>query len=283
VSELQRFTGRVALVTGAGTSGIGQAICAQLAAEGARIAVNDIREDDARAVVDDLPGGAEQHFAVGADVSDSAAVEAMHEAVFEHFGRLDVLVNNAAIPDGAPGEIAHINEIADRMMAEVAQQGRPSTRFDMFTYITDESWHHMLGVVLSGAFFNIRAAIPRMLAGDGGAIVNISSVAALMPTPSNPHYAAAKAGVLALTRSAAADYGASGIRVNAVLPGLIDTPAQRAGLTDTMRAVLVGQVPLGRVGLSEEIAMTVAFLASDDTSYTTGQSIEVNGGVHMTQ
>jgi 3-oxoacyl-[acyl-carrier protein] reductase len=276
-----RFEGKIALVTGAGTSGIGRAICARLAQEGARLAVNDLRESDATDAVAALPGGADRHAAVAADVSDSAAVEAMHAAVIDRYGRLDVLVNNAAIPSGTPDEIVHMNETADRMMAEVAQQGRPTTRFGMFERITDESWNRMLAVVLSGAFFNLRAAIPRMIAGGGGSIVNISSGAALVPTPANPHYAAAKAGVLALTRAAAADYGGSGIRVNAVLPGLIDTPAQRAGLNDTMRAVIAGQAPLGRIGLAEEIASAVAFLGSDDAAYTTGQSIEVNGGIHM--
>jgi NAD(P)-dependent dehydrogenase (short-subunit alcohol dehydrogenase family) len=272
------FDGKVALVTGSGTSGIGRAICARLAAGGAHVAVNDIRESDAAAAVADLPGGPSEHLAIEADVSDSTAVEAMHAAVVEHFGHLDVLVNNAAIPGD---DIDYINEVADAMMAEMAEHGRPISRFDMFARITDESWHRMLGVVLSGAFYNLRAAIPRMIEAGGGAIVNISSSAALVPTPSSPHYAAAKAGVLALTRAAAADYGSCGIRVNAVLPGLIDTPAQRAGLNDTMRAVLAGQAPLGRVGLPEEIAAAVAFLVSDEAAYTTGQSIEVNGGVHM--
>ena len=277
----QRFAGRVALITGAGTSGIGRAICHRLASEGARIVVNDLREADAKQAIDALPGGTQKHVAIGADISDSGAVERMHAAVIERLGRLDVLVNNAAIPEGRPGEIRHINEAAERMMGEFAQTGRSSTRFDMFLRIDDESWHRMLAVVLSGAFFNMRAAIPRMLERGGGAIVNISSGAAVVATPSLPHYAAAKAGVLALTRAVAADYGSSGIRANAVLPGLIDTPALRSGLNETMRMVLAGQTPLGRLGLSEEIAAAVAFLASDEAAYVTGQSVEVNGGMHM--
>jgi NAD(P)-dependent dehydrogenase (short-subunit alcohol dehydrogenase family) len=281
VSESRRFEGKVGLVTGAGTSGIGRAICARLAHEGCHVVVNDLRQGDAAEAVSELPGGDEAHLAIAADISDSAAVESMHETVIERFGRLDLLVNNAAIPSGVPDEIPYMNETAERMMAEVARDGRPTTRWAMFERITDDSWNRMLSVVLSGTFFNLRAAIPRMIEAGGGSIVNISSGAALVPTPSNPHYAAAKAGVLALTRAAAADYGGCGIRVNAVLPGLIDTPAQRAGLSDTMRAVLAGQAPLGRIGLAEEIAATVAFLASDDAAYTTGQSIEVNGGIHM--
>jgi NAD(P)-dependent dehydrogenase (short-subunit alcohol dehydrogenase family) len=281
VNASRRFEGKVGLVTGAGTSGIGRAICARLADEGAHVVVNDLEEADAVDAVSALAGGAEQHAAVAADVGDSVAVEAMHAVVMERFGRLDILVNNAAIPSGVPDEIPYLNETAEQMMAEIAQQGRPTTRWAMFERITDESWHRMLSVVLSGSFFNLRAAIPHMIAGGGGAIVNISSGAALVPTPSNPHYAAAKAGVLALTRAAAADYGGCGIRVNAVLPGLIDTPAQRAGLSDNMRAVLSGQAPLGRIGLAEEIAAAVAFLVSDAAAYTTGQSIEVNGGLHM--
>ncbi|HEX6310003.1 MAG TPA: SDR family NAD(P)-dependent oxidoreductase, partial [Acidimicrobiia bacterium] len=203
---MRRFEERVALVTGAGTSGIGRAICAQLAAEGARVAVNDLREEDAVAAASELPGDGD-HFAVAADVSDSASVEAMHETVVDRFGRLDVLVNNAAIPTGVPDEITYMNETAAQMMDEMARHDRPTTRWGMFERITDESWHRMLAVVLSGTFFNLRAAIPRMVTGGGGAIVNISSGAALVATPSNPHYAAAKAGVLALTRAAAADYG----------------------------------------------------------------------------
>jgi len=281
VNSHQRFAGRVALVTGAGTSGIGRAICQRLASEGARIVVNDLREEEARQGLAALGGVEGTHMAIGADIADSSAVERMHAQVIERFGRLDVLVNNAAIPEGRPGEIRHINEAAERMMGEFAETGHASTRFDMFLRIDDESWQRMLGVVLAGAFYNMRAAIARMLERGRGAIVNISSGAALVATPSLPHYAAAKAGVLALTRAAAADYGGAGIRVNAVLPGLIDTPAQRAGLNDTMRAVLAGQTPLGRLGRSEEIAAAVAFLASDDASYMTGQSLEVNGGVHM--
>ncbi len=275
-----RFEGRIALVTGAGTSGIGRAICQRLAAEGARIVVNDVREEDARDTLGTLPGGAERHLAIAADVASSAAVEGMYARVVERLGGIDVVVNNAAIPEGRPGEIASINDAAERMMAEAAATGRSSTRFDMFLAIDDASWRRMLSVVLDGVFFNMRAAIPRMLERGGGAIVNISSGAALVATPSLPHYAAAKAGMLALTRAAAADYGSSGIRVNAVLPGLIDTPAQRAGLREAMRAVLAGQAPLRRLGLSEEIAAAVAFLASDDASYMTGQSVEVNGGIH---
>jgi len=276
----RRFEGRVALVTGAGTSGIGRAICQRLAGEGARVVVNDVREEDAREALGALPGGTERHLAIAADVADSTSVERMYARVVDTLGRIDVLVNNAAIPEGRPGEIASINDRAEQMMAEAMKTGRSSTRFDMFLRIDDTSWRRMLSVVLDGVFFNMRAAIPRMLERGGGAIVNISSGAALVPTPSLPHYAAAKAGVLALTRAAAADYGSSGIRVNAVLPGLIDTPAQRAGLREAMRAVLAGQAPLRRLGLSEEIAAAVAFLASDDASYMTGQSVEVNGGIH---
>ena len=278
--EKPRFEGRVALVTGAGTSGIGRAICQRLATEGARVVVNDLREEDARETVGTLPGGAERHLAIAADVANSAAVESMYARVVERLGGIDVVVNNAAIPEGRPGEIESINDRAEQMMAEAATTGRTSTRFDMFLAIDDASWRRMLSVVLDGVFFNMRAAIPRMLERGGGAIVNISSGAALVATPSLPHYAAAKAGMLALTRAAAADYGSSGIRVNAVLPGLIDTPAQRAGLREAMRGVLAGQAPLRRLGLSEEIAAAVAFLASDDASYMTGQSVEVNGGIH---
>ena len=228
--------------------------------------VNDLREGDAAGTVDALPGGASQHLAVGADVSDSAAVEAMQQAAMDRYGRLDVLVNNAGIPEGAPGEIDHLNEVAEKIMGEVAQSGHATTRWEVITSITDDSLRRMLAVHTEGTFFNIRAAIPRMRAGGGGAIVNISSGSAVVGLPGNPHYAAAKAGILALTRNAAGELGPDNIRVNAVCPGLIDTEAQRAGLTDAMRMVIAGQAPLRRLGLPEEIAAAVAFLASDDAS-----------------
>ncbi len=275
-----RFEGRVALVTGA-RAGIGRAIATRLAQEGAAVVVNDLREGDAAGTVDALPGGASRHFAVGADVSDSAAVEAMQRAAMDRYGRLDVLVNNAGIPEGAPGEIDHLNEVAEKIMGEVAQSGHATTRWEVITSITDDSLRRMLAVHTEGTFFNIRAAIPRMRAGGGGAIVNISSGSAVVGLPGNPHYAAAKAGILALTRNAAGELGPDNIRVNAVCPGLIDTEAQRAGLTDAMRMVIAGQAPLRRLGLPEEIAAAVAFLASDDASYLTGQTLHVNGGIYM--
>ncbi len=252
----------------------------RLAAEGATVAVNDLREEDAAGTVDTLPGGADRHLAIGADVSDSAAVEAMHQAVMDRYGRLDVLVNNAGIPEGAPGEIDHLNEVATKIMAEIAQTGRATTRWDSLTSITDESVHRMLAVHAEGCFFNIRAAVPHMRASGGGAIVNISSGSAVVGIPGNPHYAAAKAAILGITRNTAGEFGPDNIRINAICPGLIDTEAQRAGLTEAMRMVLAGQAPLRRLGIPAEIAAAVAFLASDDASYLTGQTLHVNGGIY---
>jgi 3-oxoacyl-[acyl-carrier protein] reductase len=205
----------------------------------------------------------------------------MHRAVVGRFGRLDVLVNNAGIAEAAPGELDHLNEVATSIMGEMARDGHATTRWDAFVSVTDASFAKMVAVHTAGTFFNIRAAIPGMRAASGGAIVNISSASAVVGVPGNPHYAAAKAGILGLTRNAAGELGSDNIRVNAVCPGLIDTDAQRAGLSDAMRAVLAGQAPLRRVGRPEEIAAAVAFLASDDASYLTGQTLHVNGGIYM--
>jgi 3-oxoacyl-[acyl-carrier protein] reductase len=268
--------GKVALVTGGG-SGIGEGIVRCFADAGATVVVNDVTIDAAKRVASDL--GSPAH-PVAADVSDRNQVDAMYEEIDDRFGGLDVLVNNAGVAESAPGEIDRVGEMAEKVMAETMSGGPRTTHWDMLSTITDESWHRMISIHLSGTFFNMRAAIPRMIERDGGAIVNISSEAARVGTPGTPHYSAAKAGILGLTRSVAAEVASRGVRVNAICPGVIDTPASQKG-SPALVAMLCASAPLGRVGEPSEIATAALFLASDASSYMTGQSLGVNGGVHM--
>jgi NAD(P)-dependent dehydrogenase (short-subunit alcohol dehydrogenase family) len=270
--------GRVALVTGAG-SGIGRATALRFSAEGATVFVNDVTDEAARRTVDEIEGP-EPAYAVAADVSDSAAVDAMVAEVEARTGRIDVLVNVAGIPWSGAGEGERFNETLEAMMGEMAAGGPPSTRWDMLTHITDESFTRMLAVHLCGSFYTIRAAAPGMMRRESGSIVNFASGAAVTPMPGSPHYSAAKAGVLGMTRSLAGELGAYGIRVNAVAPGAVLTP-MTATLPPAFTASAVLQYPLGRAAQPEEIASVVLFLAADESSYMTGQTLEPNGGMHM--
>jgi 3-oxoacyl-[acyl-carrier protein] reductase len=270
------LNGKVALVTGAG-SGIGEGIAHAFSDAGAVVVANDIALDAAERTAKELSG--ESH-AIAADVANRDDVAAVYAELDERFGGLDVLVNNAGIMEGEPGELARTSERVPQIMAETMGGGPRTTFWDALERISDASWDRMIAVHLSGTFFNMRAAVPRMIKRGGGAIVNISSAAAVLGTPANPHYSAAKAGILGLTRAAAGELGARNIRVNAICPGVIDTPASRAG-DPAMVAMLAGSAPLGRVGTPDEIAAAALFLASDAGSYMTGQTLGVNGGVHM--
>jgi meso-butanediol dehydrogenase/(S,S)-butanediol dehydrogenase/diacetyl reductase len=243
---MRRFEGRVALVTGGG-SGIGEATCRRLADEGARVVVVDIDEAAARHVAGDVGGSAFR-----ADVSDPAASEAMIEHAVVTFGRLDVLDNNAT-GDGTIGRLADVDVAA---------------------------WQRALAVNLTGPFLAIKFALPVMLAQGAGAIVNISSNAALQAEEGLGAYASAKAGLLALTRNVAAEYGRRGIRCNAISPGAVETPPTKAFLAavEGIRAKMERANTLRRLGRPEEIAAAVAFLASDDASFVNGSLVVVDGG-----
>ncbi len=247
----QDLDGKAAIVTGAGR-GIGEAIACTLAANGAKVLVADISGDE-QAVAESIGGSAR---AQSVDVSDPDSVAAMVHAARDHFGRVDVLVNNAAI-DG--------------------------------TYVTTadcsiENFDRTIAVNLRGVFLGLHFALPVMLAQGKGAIVNVASLAAVMPFPGMIAYSTAKAGVLGMTRVAAADHSKFGVRVNAVLPGVIETPMY-TNLQETLpdvHAALAFQAamtPVGRSGTGQEVANVVAFLASDASSYITGGSLKVDGGI----
>ena len=274
-----KLDGKVALVTGAG-SGIGRAIALLFAEEGARVVVNDVRLDAARETVAAMTRGKEAARAVQADVSDSAQVRAMFAEVEREHGALDILVNNAGVASGMPGERDKIAGRAEQRIMELLGGQGVQTHLDVTQEMTDESWHRMIGVHLNGTFFCTREALRLMSRRNAGAIVNMSSVAALMGLESVPHYSAAKAGILGLTRAVAREVASRGIRVNAICPGYIDTPMTQ-GISPLAQKVVLGRTPLGRMAEPREVAATALFLASDDSGFYTGQWLSPNGGLFI--
>jgi 3-oxoacyl-[acyl-carrier protein] reductase len=243
-----RLRERTALVTGAG-SGIGRAIALRFAAEGAFVLANDLRADAAEQTAAEIrkQGGAAQPIA--ADVADPAQVRELFARADAERGALDILVNNAGIEDGIRSTLE----------------------------VTDAAFERMLRVHLFGTFYCTRAAVERMTRQKRGAIVNVSSVAALMGG-GMVHYSAAKAGILGLTRAVAADVGPLGIRVNAICPGFIETP-MTSGRGPGHAQALAARTPLRRTGQPRDIASAALFLASDESSFVTGQWLSPNGGI----
>jgi NAD(P)-dependent dehydrogenase (short-subunit alcohol dehydrogenase family) len=237
------LTGKVAIVTGAGR-GIGEGIARRLAQDGAIVVCADVNETDASSVAASLsPAG----HGVRLDVSIASDCDAVVTDAHARYGRLDILVNNAGI-----------------------------NRDAMLHKMTDEQWHQVIAVDLSGVFFMTRAASRIMRAAGSGRIVNISS-ASWMGNVGQANYAAAKAGVVGLSRTAAKELARSQVTVNAICPGFIDTVMTR-GIPDAVREQQVAKIPLGRMGQPADVAAVVAFLASDEAGYVTGEVINVGGG-----
>ncbi len=266
---------RIALVTGGG-SGIGRAIALLFAEEGAQVVVNDVRPEAARETVAAMNG--RRGRAIAADVADSGAVRAMFAEIARDFGRLDVLVNNAGIAETSAGDVQGLAGKAEARIGEMVSGQPIQTHWDVTQELSDEAWHRMIGVHLNGTFFCTREALRLMSPRNRGAIVNISSVAALMGIEVAPHYGAAKGGILSFTRSVAREVASRNIRVNAICPGFIDTP-MTAPLTPMMRMLATSQIPLRRFAEPREVATAALFLASDDSSYVTGQWLSPNGGL----
>ena len=248
-----RFTGKVAVVTGA-AQGIGAATARRLAAEGASVAVVDLTVERGQSVVDEITDAGGVAVVFGCDVSDEDSVLAMTDAVVERFGRLDILVNNAGI-----------------------------TRDNLLFKMSRADWDAVLAINLTGVFLCSQAAQKHMVAQRGGKIVNLSSRSAL-GNRGQVNYAATKAGVQGLTATLALELGPFNINVNAVAPGYVATSmtaatASRVGATpEEHQERAAANTPLRRVGQPEEIASVIAFLASDDASYVSGQTLYVNGG-----
>jgi 3-oxoacyl-[acyl-carrier protein] reductase len=263
---------QVTIVTGGG-SGIGEAICRRFDAEGAQVAVLDIRSEAAGLVSETLE---HESVALEVDVRDSQAVDRAVDAVAERFGRLDVLVNNAGIAGG--DEAVRAGERLAQRVREAAG-GKVETQMEATVGVTDDQFRLMIETHLFGTFYCTRAALRHMTRQRSGAIVNIGSRCGQEGCMMLPHYSAAKGGIHALTRAVAQDVAAQGIRVNAVAPGFVDTPINDF-LPEEAKASAVAATPAERMGTSAEIAAVALFLASDDSSFMFGQVLGPNGGLN---
>jgi 3-oxoacyl-[acyl-carrier protein] reductase len=240
--------GKIALVTGAGR-GIGRAIALKLAGGGVLVAVNSYSVKNAEAVAAEIRTSGGQALALPADVASSEDVKRLFDTVLTQCERLDILVNNAGI-------------LRDQLLLRMK----------------DEDWDTVLNTDLKSVFLCTRAAIKPMLHTRWGRIINISSVAAFAGNPGQSHYAAAKAGIIGFTHSASREVAKYGITINAVAPGFIETDMTNS-LSSKQKTELLARIPAGFPGAAQDVAETVAFLASDAARYITGQVITVDGGL----
>jgi 3-oxoacyl-[acyl-carrier protein] reductase len=267
-----QLEGRVALITGAG-SGIGRAIALAFAREGAMIAVNDIREDAAREVVDEITGGGGRAMAVPADVADGRAVLKMFTRFLTVWDTLDIVVNNAGTVFLAPHVAANFSQI----IGETLTDGRPRSALDATATLEDGVWRRTLAVHLDGTFHCTREALKVMQVCRRGKIVNMASIAGTTGLAGSPDYCAAKGGIIAFTKSVAKEVAHLNIQVNALAPGFVDTPLL-AAMTPEMHRLFLVQTPMGRLGTVDEIAAAALYLASPAADFITGQILSPNGG-----
>jgi NAD(P)-dependent dehydrogenase (short-subunit alcohol dehydrogenase family) len=249
----RRFAGKVAFISGA-ASGIGRAAALAFAREGAAVAVADISERQNQETANLIEGLGEQALAVECDVSAAEDVKAALSKAMETFSRLDMAFNNAGI------------EVKEGNTAEAQL----------------EDWDRIMNVNLRGVFLCVKYEIPLLLQTGGGAIVNMSSIAGLVGLKNSSAYTASKHGVIGLTKAAAIDYAQSNIRINAVCPGLIDTPLSRRVLTPDELEHYAKAQPMARVAKPEEVAAAVLWLCSDAASFVTGSALTVDGGFTAT-
>jgi NAD(P)-dependent dehydrogenase (short-subunit alcohol dehydrogenase family) len=248
-----KLDGKTAVITGA-ASGMGRAAALLFAAEGANVVVADVNADGGRAVVTEIESAGGQALFVHTDVSNAQQVQALIRAAVERFGRLTTLYNNAAPVD--------LVNRADRSVTELPEE------------VFDRMW----AVVLRGTFLVCKYGIPELVRAGGGSVINTSTVDAVVGQGGYDAYTAAKGGVLSLTRSTAVAYAAHGIRVNAILPGFVRTPATEAWLSREGSRRAIEALHLTRVGEPEDIARFALYLASDDSEYVTGGWHMIDGG-----
>jgi len=241
---------KVALVTGA-SQGIGRDTALALAEAGAKVAVAARNEEKLSALVAEITAAGGIALAIKMDVADAEQVKAGVKQVLEKFGRLDILVNNAAI-----------------------------TRDGLALRMKPDDWETVLRTNLTGAHLCIQQALPPMMKARTGRIINISSVVAQSGNAGQANYVAAKAGLIGLTKAIAIEIASRNITVNAVAPGFIETP-MTAVLSDKVKEEMKARIPLGRIGSAREIAAAIVFLASDEAAYITGHVLNVNGGLHL--
>ncbi|MCZ4312555.1 SDR family oxidoreductase [Comamonadaceae bacterium G21597-S1] len=240
---------KVALVTGA-AQGIGRAVAGRYAAEGATVGVLDIKAENAEKAAQSIRDAGGKAIALSGDVALRETLADAVQALEDQFGRLDILVNNAIW-----------------------------VRYNTIDAITPEILQRMVGTGFNSVVWGIQVAAPVMARSGGGSIINIASAAGFLGIPSAMIYCGVKAGVLGLTRSAAVDLGKDRIRVNAIAPGSIVTEGVSINVDEAMRAKRIARTPMGRLGQVEDIAAAACFLASDESSFVTGESMLVDGGV----
>jgi 3-oxoacyl-[acyl-carrier protein] reductase len=241
---------KVAIVTGA-SQGIGRDTAMALSEAGAKVAVAARNEEKLAALVQDITANGGEAFAVKMDVADAEQIKAGFKSILEKFGKIDILVNNAAI-----------------------------TRDGLAMRMKPDDWEAVLRTNLTGAHLCIQQALPGMMKARAGRIINISSVVARMGNAGQANYVAAKAGLIGLTKAIAIEIASRNITVNAVAPGFVESPMTDV-LPDKVKEELKVRIPLGRMGSGRDIAAAIVFLASDEAAYITGQVLDVNGGMYL--
>ncbi len=246
---MEKLKGKVAIVTGAG-SGIGASIARLFAKNGAKVLLTDVDEENGKKVTEEIKSNGGEAAFYKADVSKAEDSESSVAKAVEQFGGLHIAVNNA----GISGEAKPIGEI------------------DL------DDWHKVLNINLNGVFYGLRYQIPQMVKGGSGSIINIASILGQVGFKGSAAYVTAKHGVVGLTQNAGIEYGAEGVRVNAVGPGFVKTPLLEANLDEETTKMLEGMHPIGRMGRPDEIAQLVLWLASDDASFANATYYPLDGG-----
>jgi 3-oxoacyl-[acyl-carrier protein] reductase len=250
---MKRLEDKVAIVTG-GASGLGKTFCLALAQEGAKLAIADIKEKEAGQTASEIKEKGGQAISIKTDVTSEAATLAMAEETVKQFGKIDILVNNAAMVYGITRK--------------------------PFTEIPPDEWDKLMTVNLKGPFLCSRAVFPQMKKQGKGKIINLTSETAFTGSRHMVHYVTSKGGILSFTKALAVEVGQYGIRVNAIGPGFTDSEASRS-LIDDISKYDVRLTPLGRLEVPEDLAGALIFLASDDSDFITGQTLVVDGGRYM--